>query len=53
MTAHSLFVTPGLSAKTHCHHNFGYESRKSMIPWAVMPAHIGPQYALEGNLVYN
>jgi|HubBroStandDraft_3_1064219.scaffolds.fasta_scaffold682011_1 hypothetical protein len=46
------FVTQCLGAKTHCHHNFGYCSRKCMIPRSVVPTYFGLQYAAESRLVY-
>jgi hypothetical protein len=53
MSISIMFVTPRLRAKTHCHHNFGYYSRNYLISCAVVPADIGPRYALESKLVYS
>jgi hypothetical protein len=53
MISIGMIVTKCLTAKTHCHHNFGYGSRKHMIPRAQGPSNIGPRYALESKLVYS
>jgi hypothetical protein len=46
------FVTRCLGAKTHCHHNFGYGSRKCMIPCVVVSTYFGLRYAAESKLVH-
>lgn len=52
MISIGMIVTRRLSAKTHCHHNLGYEPRKHMIRCTVMRSAIGPRYALEVKLVH-
>ena len=49
----SMFVTKGLRATTHCHHNLGYCFRKRLIPDAETAYQIGQQYAWKGKLVYS
>jgi hypothetical protein len=53
MTSIGMIVTQCLTAKTLCHHNFGYGSRKRLIPRAERPSTIGPLFAVESKLVYS
>jgi hypothetical protein len=52
LPAASLNVTRRLGLKTDCHHNFGYYSRKTLIPRGVFQHMFGSRYALRRKLVH-